>query len=148
MIVSAGGGDPCRNVGSVTSWGTEVGAKYLVTSDLTLDLSVAATTAKDDETGELVELVPRTMVVATANYARGPVSVLARARRVGSRPASDVDGGLPAYVLMDARGVLETSWGDFFVGAENIFDVLYEDEVGFPQAGRTFEFGIMRELYR
>jgi len=48
---------------------------------------------------------------------------------------------------MDLRGTYATAWGDFFVGVENALDVLYEDEEGFPQAGRRFEFGVMRELY-
>jgi outer membrane receptor protein involved in Fe transport len=147
MIVSAGGGDPCRNVGSATSWGAEIGAAHRLTSELELDISLALTNARDDETDELVELVPRTMIMASASYEKGLFSSVARIRQVGSRPMNGEDP-LPPYVLMDARGALKTAWGDLFAGVENIFDVLYEDEVGFPQAGRSFEFGIMRELYR
>ena len=147
MIVSAGGGDPCRNVGSVTSWGAELGARHNLSSDLDLSLSVAMTSARDDDTGEDVDLVPKTMIVGSTTYTRGPVACLARVTRVGSRSVSDGEG-LPPYVLLDLRGVFETAWGDFFLGAENVLDVLYEDEEGFPQSGRRFEFGVMRELQR
>ncbi|MFH1689232.1 MAG: TonB-dependent receptor plug domain-containing protein [Candidatus Eisenbacteria bacterium] len=147
MIVSSGGGDPCRNVGSVTSWGTELGVRHNLSSELDVNLSFAMTSARDTETGASVPLVPKTMVAALATYTRGPATCLARVTRVGSRPVSSGDG-LPPYVLMDLRGIFETAWGDFFVGAENVLDVLYEDEGGFPQSGRRFEFGVMRELQR
>ncbi len=146
MIVSAGGGDPCRNVGSVTSWGAEVGARHSFSRELDVDLSVAMTSARDSRSGADVPYVPKTMLVALATYSRGPATCLARVTRVGSRPESNGDG-LPPYVLMDLRGTYATAWGDFFVGVENALDVLYEDEEGFPQAGRRFEFGVMRELY-
>lgn len=146
MIVSAGSGDPCRNVGSVESWGAEFGARRRVTREFEVGLSVGMTSARDTETNAEVPLVPKTMIVADATYTRGPVTGTTRVTRVGSRPAWGAEG-LPPYVLMDVRAMLETSWGDFFVGAENVFDVLYEDEVGFPQPGRRFEFGVMRELY-
>ena len=67
---------------------------------------------------------------------------------MGSRHEDGNEDGLPAYALVDLRTIWETAWGDFFVGAENILDTLYEDEDGFPQAGRRFEFGVMRELQR
>ena len=146
MIVSAGSGDPCRNVGSVTSWGAELGARHNLSRELDVNLSVAMTSARDARSGAAVPLVPKTMVVALVTYSRGPATCLARVTRVGSRPEWNGDG-LPPYVLMDLRGTLETAWGDFFVGAENLLDALYEDEEGFPQAGRRFEFGVMRELY-
>ena len=148
MIVSAGGGDPCRNVGSVTSWGLEVGARHSVTKELDVNLSLAMTSAQDDDTGEHVDYVPKTMIVGQATYARGPATCIARATRVGSRHEDGNDDGLPAYALVDLRTIWKTAWGDFFVGAENILDTLYEDEDGFPQAGRRFEFGVMRELQR
>lgn len=147
MIVSAGGGDPCRNVGSVTSWGAELGVRHTLSSELGVDLSFAMTSARDDDTGVDVDMVPKTMIVGSATYKRGPAACLARVTRVGSRPVSSGEG-LPPYVLMDLRGIVETAWGDFFVGAENVLDVLYEDEGGFPQSGRRFEFGVMRELQR
>ncbi|MCK4915093.1 MAG: TonB-dependent receptor [Candidatus Eisenbacteria sp.] len=146
MIVSAGGGDPCRNVGSVTSWGAEVGARHSFFGELDVDLSAAMTSARDARSGTDVPYVPKTMLVALATYSRGPATCLARVTRVGSRPESNGDG-LPPYVQMDLRGTYATAWGDFFVGVENALDVLYEDEEGFPQAGRRFEFGVMRELY-
>jgi len=146
MIVSAGGGDPCRNVGSVTSWGAEVGAQHSLSSELDINLSVAMTSARDTQSGVDVPYVPKTMLVALATYSRGPATCLARVTRVGSRPESNGDG-LPPYVQMDLRGTYATAWGDFFVGVENALDVLYEDEEGFPQAGRRFEFGVMMELY-
>jgi outer membrane cobalamin receptor len=147
MIVSAGGGDPCRNVGSVTSWGAEVGVRHSVSSELDVDVSFALTSAKDDETGEHVDLVPKTTVTSTATYSRGPATCLARVTRVGTRPQAGTDG-LPAYALVDVRASFRTALGDFFVGAENLLDALYEDEEGFPQSGRRFEFGVMRELIR
>jgi outer membrane receptor protein involved in Fe transport len=147
MIVSAGGGDPCRNVGSVRTWGTELGVRYCATSEFDVDLSFAITSAKDTETGTNVPMVPKTMAAALATYTRDPFTYIARVTRVGSRPESSGDG-LPPYVLMDLRGIVETAWGDFFLAAENVFDVLYEDESGFPQSGRRFEFGVMRELSR
>ena len=146
MIVSAGGGDPCRNVGSVKSWGVEVGARHNLYRELDVNLSVAMTSARDTESGADVPLVPKTMMVALATYSRGPATCLARVTRVGSRTESS-GNGLPPYVLMDLRGTFATAWGDFFVGAENVLDVLYQDEEGFPQAGRRFEFGVMRDLY-
>jgi len=145
MIVSAGGVDPCRNVGSVTSWGVELGARHSVSKELDVNLSLAMTSARDNETGEDVDYVPKTMVVGQATYTRGPATCIARATRVGSRPESSGDG-LPAYALVDLRTILKTAWGDLFVGAENVLDALYEDEEGFPQSGRRFEFGVMREL--
>ena len=145
MIVSAGGGDPCRNVGSVTSVGAELGLRHDITDELDINLSYAMTSAKDDETGISVPLVPKTMAIGAATYERGRATCQARVTRVGSRPESDGDG-LEPYVLVDLRAIYETAWGDLFVGAENVLDVLYEDEAGFPQPGRRFEFGVMREL--
>ena len=146
MIVSTGAGDQARNLGSVTSWGAELGVHHRLASFLDLDLSFAMTSARDTESGTDVPLVPKTMVTALATYSHGGATALARVTRVGSRP--DGGGGLPPYVVMDVRGIYETPWGDVFVGAENVFDVLYEDEEGFPQPGRSIEIGIMRELYR
>jgi outer membrane cobalamin receptor len=147
MIVSAGGGDPCRNVGSVRTLGTELGVRYYVTNEFDVDLSFAITSAKDTGTNTNVPMVPKTMAAALATYARDPFTCIGRVTRVGSRPESGGEG-LPPYVLLDLRGIVDTAWGDFFVGAENVLDVLYEDESGFPQSGRRFEFGVMRELSR
>ncbi|MBN2564780.1 MAG: TonB-dependent receptor [Candidatus Eisenbacteria bacterium] len=147
MIVSAGSGDPCRNVGSATTWGAEAGVRRNLATGLDLDLSVTMTSARDDATGEWVPLVPRTVVTAAATYERGRATYMARATRVGSRSMDD-GHGLSPYALMDLRAVYSTAWGDLFAGVENVFDVLYEDEDGFPQPGRGFELGIMRELYR
>ena len=147
MIVSAGGGDPCRNLGSVTSWGAEIGARHNLSKELDVNLSAAMTSARDTESGTDVPYVPKTMVTAMATYTRGPATCLVRVTRVGSRPESN-GNGLPPHVQMDLRGTYATAWGDFFVGVTNAMDALYEDEEGFPQAGRRFEFGVMRELYR
>jgi outer membrane cobalamin receptor len=147
MIVSSGAGDPCRNLGSVTSWGAEVGVQSRVATGLDLDLSVSMTSARNDDTGEPVELVPKTSVVAAATYEIGSATCIAKLTRVGSRPAGDGQG-LPPYVLVDFRAIYTTPWGDVFAGVENALDVLYEDEEGFPQAGREFAVGIMRELFR
>jgi outer membrane receptor protein involved in Fe transport len=147
MIVSVGAGDPCRNVGSVTTWGAEAALEHRLAAGLDLNLSVTATSARDNESGEDVPLVPKTMIAAETTYERGPATFIARLTRVGSR-AVDGAHGLPPYVLMDARAIYSTLWGDLFVGVDNVFDVLYEDEDGFPQPGRSFELGIMRELYR
>ncbi len=69
-----------------------------------------------------------------ATYTRGPLRCVTRVARVGSRsgPAGE---SLPAYYLMDVRGFYDAGWATLFVGAENVFDVLYEDEEGFPAAG-------------
>jgi outer membrane cobalamin receptor len=147
MIVSTGAGDPCRNVGSVTTWGAEAGLQHNLAAGLDLDLSVTVTSAHDDDTGEYVPLVPKTTIAAEASYEHGPATLIARLTRVGSR-AVDGSSGLPPYVLMDARAIYSTLWGDLFIGVDNVFDVLYEDEDGFPQPGRGLELGIMRELYR
>jgi outer membrane receptor protein involved in Fe transport len=146
MIASSGWGDQAENLGAVTSWGVELGAKHRVSRDLTVDISLAMTTARDEDTGRNVPLVPRTAGTITASYARAPFRALLRVARMGSRSDSRA-GSLPPYTLLDLRGVVETQWGDFFVGAENLFDVVYEDESGFPQPGRGFEVGIMRNLY-
>ena len=147
MIVSAGGGDPAHNVGSVTSWGTELGVRHRIARELQLDLSFAMTSARDDDTGGTVPLVPKTMITAVATYGRGPVNCMARLERVGSRAGKNGED-LEPYVVMDARAMYETPWGNVFAGVQNAFDALYEDEEGFPQEGRGFEIGIMRELYK
>lgn len=147
MIVSTGAGDPCRNIGSVTTWGAEAGVRHSAAPGLDLDLSAALTSARDDETGEAIPLVPRTSVSLEARYEKGPATLIGRVTRVGTRPADDAHG-LPPYVLMDARAVYATPAGDLFAGVSNLFDVLYEDEEGFPQPGRGFEIGVMRQLYR
>ncbi len=146
MIVTSGWGEPAKNLGSVTSWGAEVGVEHHVTTDFRVDLSLALTSARDDDTKDPVPLVPRTTGAIGASYRHGPYQGIARVARVGAR--SDGHGGsLPTYVLTDLRGVVETRWGNFFAGVENVFDVLYEDEIGFPQPGRRFEVGVMRDLY-
>jgi iron complex outermembrane receptor protein/outer membrane receptor for ferrienterochelin and colicins len=146
MIVTSGWGEPARNLGSVTSWGAEFGAEHHVTRDFRVDVSLALTSARDDDTKDPVPLVPRTTGAVGASYRHGPYQAIARVARVGAR--SDGRGGsLPAHVLTDLRGVVETRWGNFFAGVENLFDVLYEDEIGFPQPGRRFEVGVMRDLY-
>jgi outer membrane cobalamin receptor len=147
MIMTAGWGDPARNLGAVNSRGAEVSAAHRLGRDLEIDLSLAMTTASDVETEADVPLVPRTMVGAAATYTRGPTTVLARMTRVG--PRRGLRGGtLPEYYLVDLRSTVETRWGDVFVAVENVFDVLYEDEEGFPQPGRGFEVGVSRSLYK
>jgi outer membrane cobalamin receptor len=146
MISTTGSGDPARNIGRVHSWGAELSVEHRVMSELNIGLSLAMTSARDAETGEDVPLVPKTMVVVTTTYERGPAGILARVARVGSR-SSGRGGSLPAHVLVDARATVETRWGDVFAGVRNLFDELYEDEEGFPQPGRGFEIGIMRDLY-
>jgi outer membrane receptor protein involved in Fe transport len=120
--------------------------EHAVTSDLNLELSLAMTSARDAQTEENVPLVPRTTCTLVASYSRGAARYVTKLARVGSR--SGLKGeSLPPYVLLDLRGFLETRWGSVFAGIENVLDVLYEDEQGFPQPGRAFEVGIMRELY-
>jgi outer membrane cobalamin receptor len=145
MISTTGSGDPARNIGRVHSWGAEFSVEHPVMPELNVGLSLAMTSARDVEAGEDVPLVPKTMAVVTTTYERGPASIFARIARVGPRSSGN-GGSLPAHVLIDARTTVETRWGDVFVGAENLFDVLYEDEEGFPQPGRGFEIGIMRDL--
>jgi outer membrane cobalamin receptor len=147
MIVTAGAGDPARNLGAVRSRGAELGVDHRLGADLTVELSFAVTAATDVETGAGVPLVPKTMVSAAATYGRGPATILGRLTRVGTR-AGLRGGSLPEYYLIDLRSTLETRWGDLFVGVENLFDVLYEDEEGFPQPGRAFEVGVSRSLYQ
>ncbi len=146
MISTTGSGDPARNIGRVHSWGAELSVEHRVMPELDIGLSLAMTSARDTESGEDVPLVPKTMAVVTMTYEKGPAGILARIARVGSR-SSGRDDSLPAHVLVDARATVETRWGDVFAGVENLFDVLYEDEEGFPQPGRGFEVGIMRDLY-
>jgi len=147
MILTAGWGDPARNLGAVNSRGAELSADHRLGANLEIDLSLAMTTATDLQTGTHVPLVPRTMAGAAATYTRGPASVLARLTRVG--PRRGLRGGtLPEYYLVDLRSTVETRWGDVFVAVENLFDVLYEDEEGFPQPGRGLEVGVSRSLYK
>ncbi len=146
MIVSSGSGDPCENIGEVRAWGAELSVQHRVTSNLDLDLSLAMTSARDIEADTDVPLVPKTMASGVLTYKRGPALYMARLSRIGPR-AQDETSSLPAYVLMGLRTTVETRWGDIFAGVENLFDVLYEDESGFPQAGRSFEVGIMRDLF-
>ncbi len=147
MILTAGWGDPARNLGAVNSWGAELSVDHRLGADLEVDLSLAMTSARDVETGTDVPLVPRTMVSAAATYGRGPATVVGRVARVG--PRSGLGGEtLPEYFLVDLRSTVETRWGDVFVAVENLFDVLYEGEEGFPQPGRGFEVGVSRSLYR
>ncbi len=146
MISTTGSGDPARNIGRVHSWGAELSVEQRVMHELRVGLSLAMTSARDVESGEDVPLVPKTMAVVTTTYERGPASILARIARVGSRSSGE-GYSLPPHVLIDARATVETRWGDVFAGVENLFDVLYENEEGFPQPGRGFEIGIMRDLY-
>jgi outer membrane cobalamin receptor len=146
MIVTAGWGDPARNLGAVESWGAELGMDHRLGDELCIDLSLAVTSAKDVEAGTDVPLVPRTMVSAAATYTREPFSILGRLTRVGPRRGL-MGGTLPEYYVVDLRSTVETRWGDVFVAVENLFDALYEDEEGFPQPGRGFEVGISRSLY-
>jgi outer membrane cobalamin receptor len=147
MILTAGWGDPARNLGAVDSWGAELGADHRLGSDLSVDLSLAMTSARDADSGADVPLVPKTMATLAATYTRGPATVLSRLTRVGPRRGTWGET-LPAHALFDLQSIFETQWGDVFVGVENLFDVLYEDEEGFPQPGRSFEVGISRSLYR
>lgn len=147
MIVTAGWGDPARNLGAVTSWGSELSVDHSLGPNLEIDLSLAMTSAKDVEEKSDVPLVPRTMATIVTSYSRGPATVLGRVARVG--PRRGLRGGtLPAYVVCDLRSTIATPWGDVFAGVENLFDVLYEDEEGFPQPGRCYEVGISRSLYQ
>lgn len=147
MIMTAGWGDPAQNLGSVNSRGAELSAGHRLGANLKIDLSLAMTAASDVETGTGVPLVPRTMVSTAATYSRGPATILGRLTRVG--PRRGLRGGtLPEHYLVDLRSTVETRWGNVFVGVENLFDVLYEDEEGFPQPGRGFEVGVSRSLYK
>jgi len=146
MIVSSGSGDPCDNIGEVRAWGAELAVRHRMSPSLNLDLSLAMTSAQDLDSGTDVPLVPKTMATGVLTYERGPAQYMARVTRVGPR-ANDEVSSLPAYVLVGLRTTVETRWGDVFAGVENMFDVLYEDESGFPQPGRSFEVGIMRDLF-
>jgi outer membrane receptor protein involved in Fe transport len=146
MIASAGSGDTARNLGSVQSRGAELAVRQRVTEALDVDVALAMTSARDTETERYVPLVPRTTCTVSASYARGPVRCATKVARVGSRSGAGGES-LPAYYLMDARGFYDAGWGTLFVGADNIFDVLYEDEEGFPQPGRGFEVGVLREFF-
>ncbi|MFH1501557.1 MAG: TonB-dependent receptor plug domain-containing protein [Candidatus Eisenbacteria bacterium] len=147
MIVAGGWGAPAENIGTVSSWGAEFGVEHSLARGLDVRMSLAMTSARDIETNEFVPLVPRTMAVLETSYERGPGTYLARMTRVGSR-YDDGYGTLDPYYLVDARATFATAWGDVFVGVDNVFDALYEDEDGFPQPGRSYEIGIARELYR
>ena len=128
------------------SWGAELGVRQRVTDALDVDVALAMTSARDTENDCYVPLVPRTTCAVSASYTRGPARCVTKVARVGSR--SGLAGeSLPAYYLMDARGFYDAGWGTLFVGAENVFDVLYEDEEGFPQPGRGFEVGVLREFF-
>ncbi len=146
MIVSSGSGDPCENIGEVRAWGAELSMQHHVTSNLDLDVSLAMTSARDLDSNRDVPLVPKTAAAAVLTYEYGAAQYMARVTRVGPR-AQDETSSLPPYVLMELRTTVETRWGDIFAGVENLFDVLYEDESGFPQPGRSFEVGIMRDLF-
>ncbi len=146
MIVSSESGDPCENIGEVRAWGAELSVQHRVTPNLSLDMSFAMTSARDVETGADVPLVPKTTAAGTLTYDHAPAQYMVRVSRIGPR-AEDELSSLPAYVLMGLRTTVETRWGDIFAGVENLFDVLYEDESGFPQPGRSFEVGIMRDLF-
>jgi outer membrane cobalamin receptor len=147
MIVSRGNNDPARNVGKVISWGAEAGVSHTLTRELDVSLRAAATSAKDDETDEYIEYVPRTELSASVRYIRGAGTVLTRVSYVGTRPEWGEDD-LEPYTLVDLRGSLSTGWGELFAGVENVFDELYEDSEGYPQAGRALVIGISRDLYR
>jgi outer membrane cobalamin receptor len=146
MIVTSGWGSPAENLGSVSTWGAELGVRHGVTRGLDVALSLALTSAREIETNEFVPLVPRTSATLEATYEHGPGLYVARITRVGSRHDGSV-GTLEPYYVVDLRGSYSTNWGDVFAGVENAFDELYEGEDGFPQAGRSFEVGISRDLY-
>ncbi len=146
MIATAGYGDPADNIGEVRAWGAELGVLHRLNSELDLQLSLAMTSARDLDSNTDVPLVPKTLATGAITYEHGPARYTAQITRVGPR-ASDETSSLPAYVLVGLRTTVETRWGSVFAGLENAFDVLYEDESGFPQAGRSFEIGIMRDLF-
>lgn len=146
MIVTAGWGDPARNIGSARSRGAELAVRQRVTERFDVNVGFAMTSARDMESDSFVPLVPRTTCSLTALYEQGAARFVTTATRVGSR--SGLGGeSLDPYYLMEVRGFYDTSWGTLFAGVENVFDVLYEDEEGFPQPGRGFEIGIMREFH-
>jgi outer membrane cobalamin receptor len=146
MISSTGSGDPAMNLDSVRSMGAELAVRQRVGEALDIDVALAMTSARDTENERYVPLVPRTTCTVSAAYARGPLRCVTKVARVGSR--SGLAGeSLPAYYLMDARSFYDAGWGTVFVGAENVFDILYEDEEGFPQPGRGFEVGVLREFF-
>ncbi|MBD3347974.1 MAG: TonB-dependent receptor plug domain-containing protein [Candidatus Eisenbacteria bacterium] len=147
MIVTSGWGSPAENLGSVSTWGAEVGVLHRLGRDLEVALTVAMTSARDAETNEFVPLIPRTMATLETTYERGPGTLMARVRRVGSR-RGEGGGTLDPHYVVDLRGSFSTAWGDLFAGVDNAFDELYEDEDGFPQPGRSLEVGIARDLYR
>jgi outer membrane cobalamin receptor len=146
MIASSGSGDPASNIGSVRSWGAELAVRQEVGEALDVDVALAMTSARDTGNGSYVPLVPRTTCTVSASYARGPLRCVTKVARVGSRTGLAGES-LPAYYLMDARGSYDAGWGTLFAGAENVFDILYEDEEGFPQPGRGFEIGVLREFF-
>lgn len=146
MIASSGSGAPAGNIGSVRSWGAEIAARQKVGESLNIDIALAMSSARDTENDRLVPLVPRTACRVSSSFSRGPVRCVAKVARIGSRsgPAGE---SLPAYYLVGARAFYDAGWGTLFAGAENILDILYEDEEGFPQPGRGFEIGVLREFF-
>jgi len=146
MIVSTGSGDPARNIGSVTTRGAELGVRHRLNDDLAVDVALAMARARDDGSGLDVEYVPRTTARLAVQYSTGPWTLAGDLTRIGSRRGR-YDDELPPHVVVDSRAGLRTKLGTFFARVENLFDELYEDERGFPQAGRSFEIGVMRDLH-
>jgi len=145
MIVSTGWGDPAGNIGSVTARGAELAVAHRLSRDVSVDVALAMTRARDDESGLDVEYVPRTTTRVATEYSPGPWRFAGSLTRIGSRSGRYGDR-LPPHVLVDSRVALDTTLGTVFLGVENLFDELYEDENGFPQPGRSFEVGVMRDL--
>ncbi len=146
MIATAGWGEPADNIGAVHAWGAELGVLHRLSPHLRIDLSLAMTSARDLDADTDVPLVPKTLATGVVTYETGATQHSVRITRVGPR-ANDEISSLPPYTLVGLRTTVETRWGSLFAGVENLFDVLYEDESGFPQPGRGFEVGIMRDLF-
>ena len=147
MIVSAGWGEPAENIGRVEARGVEMTARHRPTPMLELAFTLAFTYAEDVEEDEEVPYVPGSEADLRAVYRVGPGTYRLAARRVGNRRSGYGDE-LPSYLVVDARAVFETRWGEIFAGVDNVFDELYEDDEGYPQAGRRFEVGVSRDLFR
>ncbi len=128
-----------RNTGSFSNKGIELQTKYFATNNLDFLLNYSLLDAS-----EAVLFAPKQNLNFQARYAFKKLSLQAGLQHIsGLRTAPVTDSELEKYTLVQAQLRFEaTKWMHLFINGDNLLDVSYEVQEGFPMPGISFLGGV------
>lgn len=133
-----------QNIGRSDSSGIELEMTYQVNSSFRTSCNYTLQQAMNSESGKYLPYKPKDRCNIRFDYSDElGNSTSCIVRYVGERYDNESNTKIvPAYSVID--GKYEKSEGDisYYIGAENIFNEIYEDTFNYPMPGRIYYFGI------